>query len=312
VHNHFVAPHVQRRDEAVILRELGADAEREIVYIDEGWDSRVYLVNGGEMVFKFPRSDAVRARFHLEVEALRLLEDVPTTVAIPKIRHEGPGLEYFAYAGVVGRSLAETVAALTTNARRAVGTAIGQFLRVLHRLDLDRAVATPVDAEGANYAAYLESGRPALVQRLTARELRVVEAFVLEELPAAITGLGSDLRLCHADLGPWNIIVPSFSARADEAQRRGAGESEVPVGVIDFGDIGYYDASKDFSGFGDDVILDAALDGYGADELLRAKSALRAKAFPVLDLPFFVGRDDRAGADACIERVRRRIVDSAR
>ena len=203
--------------------------------------------------------------------------------------------------------LAETT--LDATGKVAVGAAIGGFLRALHQLDLAGAPTVPVAVEGANYAEYFESGRPALAEQLTAREMRVVEAFVLEELPDAITRSGADLRLCHADLGPWNLIVTPVGApvrtKRSEAEPEGA---IYEVGVIDFGDIAYYDTSKDFSGFGDDVILRAALDAYGADELLRGKAALRVKAFPVLDLPFYIGKNDRAGVGACVQLVRRVIV----
>ncbi|MEO9175936.1 MAG: hypothetical protein ABI317_10535, partial [Gaiellales bacterium] len=70
----------------------------------------------------------------------------------------------------------------------------------------------------------------------------------------------------------------------------------------------YYDESKDFSGFNDELILRTALDAYGADDLLREKAALRIKALPVLDLPFSLGKGDQRGVDACLDLVRRRIV----
>jgi hypothetical protein len=80
------------------------------------------------------------------------------------------------------------------------------------------------------------------------------------------------------------------------------------VGVIDFGDVGYQDGSKDFSGFGDDAILAVAFDSYGADAVLREKAYLRIKAFPILDIPFYLGKQNQAGVDACTDLVRRVIV----
>jgi hypothetical protein len=80
------------------------------------------------------------------------------------------------------------------------------------------------------------------------------------------------------------------------------------IGVIDFGDIGYQDVSKDFSGFGDRMVLDGAFESYGADELLRKKAELRIKAFPVLDIPFYLGKADHAGVQSCLNLVRRVIV----
>ncbi len=101
------------------------------------------------------------------------------------------------------------------------------------------------------------------------------------------------MKLCHVDLGPWNVIV---TATGD-------------VGVIDFGDVGYEDPSHDFAGFGDDTILQAAFSTYGADYLLREKTALRIKAFPILDLPFYLGKHNETGVQACVDVVRRTLLD---
>ena len=46
--------------------------------------------------------------------------------------------------------------------------------------------------------------------------------------------LKSNIKLCHGDLGLWNIIL-----------------NKKQIGIIDFGDVGYYDSSIDFSGIGD-------------------------------------------------------------
>jgi tRNA A-37 threonylcarbamoyl transferase component Bud32 len=289
MHSQDVSPELRRRDEAVIRRELGPLRDDEIAYADEGWDSRVYLVDRGRVVFKFPRSDLIRARFALEVAALRMLERARTSVVTPRVRYEDPDLEYFGYAGVVGRPLSEAMAALTRDEKTAIGTEVGSFLRVLHAADLDGVPTMTVAAEASNYAERFAAARPALAAALTPEELHVVESFILDQLPHRMIGLGGDLRLSHADLGPWNMVLST------------AGD----VGVIDFGDISYYDASKDFSGFGDEVILQAAFAAYGADDLLRAKAALRIKAFPVLDFPFCLGKQDQAGIDACVQLVRR-------
>ncbi len=71
----------------------------------------------------------------------------------------------------------------------------------------------------------------------------------------------------------------------------------------------YCDTSKDFSGFGDDAILNAALDAYGDDDLLGEKAGLRIRAFPVLDMPFYLGKRNQAGVDACLELARRTIIE---
>jgi hypothetical protein len=67
---------IRHRDESVIRRELGHDGE--IVFTDEGWDSRVYIVNHGEAVFKFPRSPQTAQQYRYEIDALKALEGLNT------------------------------------------------------------------------------------------------------------------------------------------------------------------------------------------------------------------------------------------
>jgi hypothetical protein len=62
---------VQRlRDEAVVRDRTGLSGSDVIEYDEEGWDSRVYVVNGGEAVFKFPRTSETRRQYRLEIDTL--------------------------------------------------------------------------------------------------------------------------------------------------------------------------------------------------------------------------------------------------
>ncbi len=283
---------VQRQqDESIIRRALVLDEHSRIAYVDEGWDSRVYVVNGGEAVFKFPRAPRVIAQYRHEIAALRLLEDLDTGVPTPRVRWVGPDLGYFGYVGVVGEPLS-VGAVLEPDVRKAAGAALGRLLRTLHDAHLDGAPSVNVDEEISIYAGALEHAMSTLVAAFSTQDKRRIETFILGELPDEMRRLGGVPKLSHADLGPWNLIVgPDRS-----------------IGVIDLGDVAYYDESKDFSGFNDELILRTALDAYGADDLLREKAALRIKALPVLDLPFSLGKGDQRGVDACLDLVRRRIV----
>ncbi len=78
--------------------------------------------------------------------------------------------------------------------------------------------------------------------------------------------------------------------------------------MIDFGDVEYRDPSADFSALGDGAILEAALTAYDASDLLRRRAELRITAFPVLDLPFYVGKQDAAGVSGCVELVRKVVI----
>lgn len=280
------------RDEAVVRDSAGLRRSDVIEYDEEGWDSRVYVVNGGEAVFKFPRTSEAKRQYRLEIDTLKLLQRAGGPVLTPTVKWEGPDLAYFGYEGIVGRQVSKLLATLRAEDKEAIGSSIGDFLKTLHGMQLPSARRITIEDEILNYRHKLRLARPALTQGLSVEEVRAVEAFFVEQLPAAMRDLGGQLRLSHGDLGPWNIIVSTTGA----------------IGVIDFGDIGYQDVSKDFSGFGDRMVLHGAFDSYGADQLLRKKAALRIKAFPVLDIPFYLGKADRVGVRSCLNLVRRVII----
>jgi hypothetical protein len=73
-----VSPEVRQHDESVIRRELGHDGE--IVFTDEGWDSRAYILNHGEAVFKFPRTPETAEQYRYEIAALNVLEGLNSPV----------------------------------------------------------------------------------------------------------------------------------------------------------------------------------------------------------------------------------------
>jgi aminoglycoside phosphotransferase (APT) family kinase protein len=285
----------REHDHATIGRELLLDDDSSITYVDEGWDSRVYVVNRGEVVFKFPRSRAVIAQYSHEIAIMRVLEELPITVQTPLVRWVHPDLEYFGYVGVVGQPLSSAIEQLTPTAKTEIGLSVGRFLRVLHATELAGVPTIALEDEVTNYVDGCRRLAPTLRASFDDEEMGVIEAFFVERVPGELRRLGGELVLTHADLGPWNLI-----AAADGT-----------VGVIDFGDVCRSDPSRDFAGFGDDTIVNAALDGYGADERLRDKAALRIEAFPVIDLPFYLGKHDQAGVDRYVDQIRRTIVNPA-
>lgn len=287
MHTQEVSPEVRHQDESVIRLEFQhAD---DIAYTDEGWDSRVYIVNGGEAVFKFPRSPQVKAQYRHEIAALRMLEGIHSLVRTPRVRWEAPDLGYFGYDGIVGEQISRRIGDFDTVTKTKIGDSLGCFLRLLHAVDLTDAPTMTIEAEIADYDKKYRLATPALTAEFSETEMRTIEEFFQQQLPLDMRRLGGDLRLGHGDLGPWNIIVTP----------------DREVGVIDFGDVGYHDASKDFSGFGNDTILNAAFDSYGADSLLREKAHLRIKAFPILDLPFYLVKHDPAGVRASLDLARK-------
>jgi hypothetical protein len=88
--------------------------------------------------------------------------------------------------------------------------------------------------------------------------------------------LGFSGKCSHGDLGLWNIFCDKDSG---------------VIGVIDFGDYGIYDESLDFVGLKDPAMLNEALKLFGDSEELRAKILLRQSLLPVLEMPYYAGKN---------------------
>jgi aminoglycoside phosphotransferase (APT) family kinase protein len=232
----------QVHEQALVCQALGVGDRDKIEYDDDGWDSRVYLVNHGEAVFKFPRSAEAKLQYQREVRVLDALQTIDSPILVPLVGWRGPDLQWFGYKGIVGQQLSSCLSDLDADTKRSIGRGLGVFLRELHRCRIDDLPVVSVESEIALYHEKYRLALPAL-DELTASERSVTQSFFFDALPRQLRELGGELRVTHGDLGPWNVIL------TDSHQ----------VGVIDFGDVSYQDPSKDFSGFGDDTILGAAL-----------------------------------------------------
>ena len=115
--------------------------------LGEGWDNTVLLVDG-RWAFRFPRRTIAVAGVRRELAVLgQLAPQVPLPIPVPKWigepSDEFPWLFYGAEA-IAGDELAE--AALSHEARCALGRPLGRFLRALH--DADVSAELPNDPMG--------------------------------------------------------------------------------------------------------------------------------------------------------------------
>jgi Ser/Thr protein kinase RdoA (MazF antagonist) len=285
-----VEPQDAERD--LVRRMPGVGPTARITDVDSGWTSRVYLVDDGRYVVKFPRTQTIRAEYAREVAVLQRLAahegDLPPDVVLPRVTDVGEDHAYLAYEGVVGLPLDDPRVRLDPAAQARVGAALGLFLRVLHALDLPAMPILTVEDEIAQFQGKHAETRDLLAQVLTATEVEGVEMLVHETLPRALRDLGDDPALCHGDLGPWNLVLTPDGR----------------VGVIDFGDVGCWDRSKDLMGLPDGV-LEAALAAYGErGETFRAKVEHRRTVLALLDLPYFAGTGNATGVAGTVARIR--------
>lgn len=277
-------------DETALVRSIvGLGAVDDVLFEDEGWDSRVYLVNHGEIVFKFPRTAAARAAYANEIAIMRLLDGGDDAVRVPIVEWVGPDREYFGYRGIVGTQLGRGLDAVSPEHRCRIGHDLGRFLARLHATRLPGLRLVTVDDEIEAFERKFLAARASIAEWFLASEIHQLDEFFTARVPAVMRALGGSSVTCHGDLGAYNLIL------GDDGR----------IGIIDFGDVGLIDPAKDFMGLADPAMVDAALDAYGREDAqLREKVHIRALALPILDLPFYLGKGDADGVAECISRLR--------
>jgi aminoglycoside 2''-phosphotransferase len=288
MHSQNTAEGIVENERAMILAQPDVTEDDDIIYDDEGWDSRVFVVNGGAICYKFPRSAEVMAGYDKEIKALNMVNALNVGIKTQRFKSLDPNGRYFSYYGLIGTQLSEMLPSIDISEKQRIGSKIGAFLKVLHSSELEGAPVVTVTDEAQEYAAKYELARPLLETTFTASQQATIAEFFYDRMPDEMHRLGGEIRLCHGDLGSYNIIIDNAG---------------VP-GVIDFGNLGYYERSKDFIDFGDDDLLEAVYAAYGDSALLRAKAKVRMLALPAIDLVYYMGKNDTHGIDVTMARLR--------
>ena len=126
-------------------------------------------------------------------------------------------------------------------------------------------------------------------QRFSAHQADTLQKFVLGGYEKELKQYPHQEVVSHGDLGYWNIIH----------------REKNKIGIIDFGDFGYYDHSVDFVGFEDPELLNAALNEYGDSPHLRQKIDIRKKALLLNETPYYLEQKDFKMLDLLIERIKK-------
>lgn len=262
-----------------------------IRFNNNGWDSRVYSVDNYKFVFKFPRTEEIKKGLEQELNILRELTSVQSAVILPKLRWVSDDLSYIGYEGVVGRTLEAESAKLNNTMKRKLGKNIGIFLRQLHQIKLNSALVNTIEDEITQFQKYFNKAKGYLAVTLNKQDFEMLKRLVFIESPEEIRRLGENLVICHGDLQYQNMIL---TAEAD-------------IGIIDFGDSGYYDNSKDFIGIECDEMLEAAVNSYGFSENLIDKIKIRKKLLPLLDLPYYIEHNEKEDIAKTLNRIKQSI-----
>jgi len=285
------------KDELDIIKRLtGVKNEGRIEINEIGWTSRVYVIDGGESVFKFPRSAKFREECKHEVAVLNLIKEQAFCLNVPVLNWTTEDNAYFGFFGVKGKPLREVIDGLDNEQKAEIGTQIGQFLRQLHGIRISGDMkAQTLEEQALEYQNWYRKGRDFLKEFFHKTELMRIDDFFTREVPACMIGT-NELVFCHGDLDYNNTLI----------------DSQNRAGIIDFGDAGLYDRSQDFRGMDDEILRESMMAAYGGDEIVsKAAAETTAKMIDVLNLIYCIENNRIDGVDNienCLKQVRRKII----
>jgi aminoglycoside phosphotransferase (APT) family kinase protein len=237
-----------------LVEELFPELEpREVVTIEEGWDSLVLDVDG-EWIVRIPRREPVRECLAFELRLLpELAPELP--VPVPRFEHVAEGLRAVAYRKLAGEPV--------DFARAPVATELARFLVALHAFPVEHARALGVPSDDRGWRERYEAFARGLLGR--------VGPMLGDDRPRAEAMLSDFLddpanfefepRLLHADLGPAHVL-----ARGDEL-----------TGIIDWSDARIGDPALDLAWALNGTtpsFADAVLAAYGSDDASLPRRAL--------------------------------------
>lgn len=269
----------------------GTIQKSDIEFLDVGWDSRVFHVKKSNLYFKFPRSKKIQNRYTQEIAALKLAASIEPNIAFPRILFEDPSNRYVGYKGVGGMPLTKVISNLSMQEKQRVGEQIGSFLKLFHDQTVPGARHITAKDEIRQLHEWYNKGAPTLREELNKTEQKRLEELVYEEWPRQLLEFSPDPGLCHGDLHFPNIFI---------GKHRG-------LGIIDFGDVGYYDRSKDFIDLDDEAIFETALKTYGDSPELRKKIELRKQLIQIITFTYYLGKNDRAGMSSSLDTIRAKL-----
>jgi len=242
------------REEILKTIELTGAAEKQIELHDDGYWSRAYVINGGELVVKFPKCENVN--YENEAKFLDLISTVALPVNTQKLKWIAEDKRCIVLWGVKGKPLSE-LENLTVLQKQNIAKQIAAFLRELHSLDVDLSRQSLCE-ELSEYKAAYDDCTDFFTKHFSKEEREILDYLMYVHLPSARKELGENLVFSHADIFEPNVFL----------------DDDGKVGVIDCGNAGYFEEAADFC-VNDEVLRDFILDHYGADENLRKKVELK-------------------------------------
>ena len=280
-------------NELKIVKQLTGIDDSRIKVCEIGWTSRVYIIDEGKIVFKFPRNAKFREECKQEIAVLKLLKEHRFVLKVLILNWTTKDNMYFGFYGVEGKLLGEVIDNLSVQQKNEIGTQIGYFIKQLHSIkDYGDVKAQTLDEQAQEYQNWYQNDKDLLKDFFCKSELETIDEFFKNEVPESMIG-SSDLVFCHGDLDYNNTLINNKSQ----------------VGVIDFGDARLYDRSQDFRGMDDEVLREAMIKAYGEGEIINKKAAeTTSKMIDVLNMLYCIQQKNLAGIYDSLNRIKSKIL----
>jgi Ser/Thr protein kinase RdoA (MazF antagonist) len=269
-----------------VRRVAGLNKDVEVKFVDDGWDSRVYMFDYGDgrAVMKFPRSEKIRGRYASQIAALHAAAQIAGRIDVPTVLWRHRDDEYFGYQAIEGQRLATALRTMDIPAKLKVGRALGEFLARFHDSRLHDVRDLRPNQEIKQVQDWYGKGAIEESGLLTDDELKSLRRLVFTDWPQQLVIFKEVLKICHGDFHFGNMFY-----------------NDGRLGIIDFGDICLADYTKDFTDLNDAAIFEAATKRYASivgdygDQMLQ-KIALRRDMVRVITLTAQVikGEDELA------------------
>jgi len=261
---------VTKKQEIELICNLAGVCPNDIRLYDKGYLSRGYVINDGEIVFKFPKQDFVK--YDNEAMVLGFLDNTnfvnELNINLQRVNQawtDEKDFRYIGFHGVRGESVSDMFKKdkITPKQARGIGKQIAKFLLKLHAQQVETTVCKTLDDE-IKEMLRIWQGRKLYAKEIfdknfTEQEQMMMDKLVTNYVPTKLGELGERLVFSHGDMHEGNTFIDGIGK----------------VGLIDFDNAGYYDEARDFMRVDDDDILNAMLDAYNDNITFRQKVEIR-------------------------------------
>lgn len=269
-----------------IIKTLIGDNNK-IQVKEDGFLSRGFIINDGRLVFKFSRNTTVK--YDIEIEILNYINSLSLSVNLQKVAFIDPDNEYLGIYGVLGKSLEEIN--LTKNEEKVIGSQLGVFLNELHSIKTKKGIICGLKEEISAWQMRIKKIGEFISSNFTKLEQEKINILMFKYVPEKLYQLGENLVFSHGDLGDGNIFV----------------DTNMNVGVIDFNESGFFEEAADFMDVSSDILCEAMLKSYNANEILVEKVKLRRSIRPLIVLKSYVERNDKYSVVKLVNKIKQNI-----